>query len=213
MLQPMNLLNSDSRQELVLYHGSNRVRQVEDILFPGPRKDCDFGRGFYLTEQKQVAEEWVCFDDTPTINEYRVSIDPNAVLHLIGEAWLRVVLGCRTGRYSVVFKHPVIHGLIADDRMANVIPLFLSGTIGDKRLIECLDFCNLGNQYCILERIPGLTFVRSYALHGLELQRANERNVLRKRGMGSKLVEIQRRPVSGERFIEDYLAEGDYVEL
>jgi len=44
-------------ESIILYHGSDRVRQLKDISFPGLRSDCDFGRGFYLTPDKHIAEE------------------------------------------------------------------------------------------------------------------------------------------------------------
>jgi len=89
---------------------------------------------------------------------------------------------------------------------------FMQGTIGDKRLMECLDFCKLGNQYCLKKSASGLTYVKSYPLKGLELQKAYERYRNRKRGLHPGLREIYRKQIAGEKFIDDYLAEGAYVQ-
>ena len=35
------------------------VQVIEDIKFPESRPDYDFGRGFYLTPDKRIAEEWI----------------------------------------------------------------------------------------------------------------------------------------------------------
>ena len=203
----------DNIINVTLYHGSDREIRVKDIEFPGPRNDCDFGRGFYLTEVKNVAAEWIFEETNPIINEYNFSFSRNQVLYLKNENWLRVVVGFRENQYKVRFKSPVIHGLIADDRMSSVMPPFLIGTIGDKRLIKCLDYCKLGNQYCIREYIESLKFVRSYKLKGLELQQAADGFRNRRRGMQEQLIQIQRNSISGEKFIENYVKMGDYVEV
>ncbi|MCL2774172.1 MAG: DUF3990 domain-containing protein [Oscillospiraceae bacterium] len=203
----------DEMTDITLRHGSDRELQIKDIEFPGPRDDCDFGRGFYLTEVKQVAAEWIFDESTPVINEYKFSFPKNKILFLTNEDWLRIVIGFRERQYQVYFKSPVICGLIADDRMSNVMPQFMNGTIGDKRLIKCLDYCKLGNQYCLRESAEGLIFNRSYKLKGLELQQAAEGFRNRRKGMQEQLIQIQRNSIQGEKFIEDYIRMGDYVEI
>ena len=196
-----------------VFHASDRETRVEDIKFPGPRNDCDFGQGFYLTENKQVANEWVCNAYTPIINEYKFSFNKKDALYLENTEWLKVVLGFRKEAYKVNFKSNIIHGLIANDRMVDVIPLFISGIIGDKRLIECLDFCKFGNQYCLKNSAEGLEFIKSAPLKGLELQQARDRYYTRRSDMTNQLRIIQRNSIPGEKYIEDYLSEGDYNEV
>ena len=204
---------SDNNVNVTLYHGSDREKRIGDIEFPGPRNDCDFGSGFYLTENRQIAAEWIFNESTPVINEYTFSCPRDKILYLKDRSWLRVIIGFRTERYRVNFKSPVIHGLIANDRMASVIPPFLLGTLGDSRLIACLDYCKLGNQYCLKESAEYLTFVRSFPLKGLELQQAADRYRNRRRGMQEQLIKIQRSIMSDEKFIEDYMKEGGYDEI
>ena len=196
-----------------VFHASDREIKAEDIKFPGPRDDCDFGQGFYLTENKQVANEWVCNSHTPVINEYKFTFDKKNALYLKNSEWLKVVLGFRKGAYKVNFKSGIIHGLIANDRMVDVIPLFINGIIGDKRLIKCLDFCKFGNQYCLKNSAEGLEFVKSTTLRGLELEQARDRYYARRSGMTNQLRIIQRNSIPGEKFIEDYLTERDYNEI
>ena len=47
----------ESQNRIILYHGGEREMRICDIEFPGPRNDCDFGAGFYLTPDRNVAEE------------------------------------------------------------------------------------------------------------------------------------------------------------
>ena len=133
----------------ILYHGCDRAVLIEDIKLPGPRATCDFGSGFYLTESKRVAAEWVARNTTPVLNRYTFTANKNEILYLTGEAWLRVVVGFRTGKYKVFLKSPVICGIIANDRMDISLLFFLRGEIGDQRLFRCLDLCKLGNQYLL----------------------------------------------------------------
>ena len=46
-------------KKITLYHGGDKEMKVADIMFPGPRKTCDFGPAFYLSPDKSIAEEWV----------------------------------------------------------------------------------------------------------------------------------------------------------
>ena len=61
---------AESMIEIPVYHGSSKIMDIPDIQFPGPREDCDFGRGFYVTQHKITAEEWVLKEETPVINKY-----------------------------------------------------------------------------------------------------------------------------------------------
>ena len=198
---------------LKLYHGSDRVRQIEDILFPGPRLTCDFGDGFYLTESIRVAEEWVAREADPVLNIYEFSASKDEILFLTDEAWLRVVVGFRTGKYNVFLKSPVVRGIIANDRMDISLPFFLRGEIGDKRLFRCLDYCKLGNQYLLRKSVKYLCNHTYKPLKGTELQQAEKRREARRRGMEDQLQKIRRQPVTGEKFIDDYLADGDFYEV
>jgi len=202
-----------TKNTITLYHASDMVIKTEDILFPGPRENCDFGPGFYLTEDKRIAEEWVFRLDSPMINVYEYTLDTSPILHLEGEDWIRVILAYRKRLSNVHFSSNVIYGLIADDRLFPSLTLFLNGTIGDKRLEKCLTFVNLGKQYCFRNSVEGLVYKRSYMLKGLEKQKATERSRDRKRGMDSGLRDIIQNQPSGEKFIQHYEGMGDWNEV
>ena len=197
---------------LTLYHASEHIVDIPSIEFPGPRDNCDFGSGFYLAESKQTAEEWVIRKPTPVINVYRFEAPEKDLLYLGGTDWVKVIVGFRANRYKVKLKSPVICGPIANDRMNVALPLFLNGIIGDLRLLKCLDYCKLGDQYLIRRMTGSLSFERSYSLKGQELQRAWDRWQARRRDMNAELLKIQRNSIAGEKFIDDYLEEGDYLE-
>jgi len=160
--------SKSSNKTITLYHASDQIRKVEDIIFPGPRNNCEFGVGFYLAESKQTAEEWVIGRTNPTINVYNFDIPSTSVLYLTGRDWVRVVVGFRKKQYKINFKSHIICGIIANDRMDESLSTFLDGEIGDLRLLKCLDYCKLGNQYLLRKPISDLKYVKHYALKGLE---------------------------------------------
>ena len=84
---------ADELITLNLYHGSDEIRRVRDINFPGPRENCDFGKGFYLAVNKHTAEEWVIREDTPIVNSYVFMAKKKDILYLTGEDWIRVLVG------------------------------------------------------------------------------------------------------------------------
>ena len=198
---------------LTLYHGCDETRQTRDIKFPGPRENCDFGAGFYLAASKQTAEEWVLRESTPVINSYNFKAKAKSILHLSGEDWIRVVVGFRTRAFRVAFKSPIVCGTIADDRMDIALAAFIDETLGDKRLLEALNYCKLGNQYLLRDSSECLSFSESYELKGQELQRAESRWHSRRKGMDVFVKSLFKKPVDGEKYLSDYIAGGDYVEL
>ena len=198
---------------ITLYHGSDREIFTKDIILPGPRETCDFGKGFYLTDNKNIAEEWVCNESTAIINVYELDASATAITELTGTDWLRVIIGFRKGQYSVKFKSNVVYGLIADDRLFPSLDSFIDGTIGDKRLEKCLSLVKLGNQYCIKETYQCLTFVDSYKIESKHKKEIATRSKDRRTGMSNSIKNIIRHSIDGEKYIEDYLKDGDWHEV
>ena len=196
-----------------VYHGSNKIIKVEDIILPGPRKYYDFGPGFYLTESKKIAEEWVVDEDNPIINEYILSIPADKILYIKNRDWLQIVIGFRSKQFNASFKSPVIHGLIANDRLVDAIEIFRQGAIGDIRLFECLQMVELGNQYLLRENINYLTWKSSKKLKGIELERAGHRRMQKRKDMEKRVRAIYRKQIPDELYYDDYLEKGAYYEV
>jgi len=197
-------------KRIILYHGSNREVRVEDIKFPGPRPDCDFGRGFYATPHAAIAEEWVRKELTPVINMYEFLYKEEDTVTLLDTSWLKAVIGCREGLYKVTFIKNIIIGAIADDRMNEALPAFLTNSIfsiGDKRLFECLTLVKLGDQFVLKNNTNGLTFIKSYILKGKMLQDALQRHDDRRHDMKRALEGINRKQYPDEKFLDDYVKE------
>jgi len=199
--------------EIPVYHGSSKIVDISDILFPGPRADCDFGRGFYVTQHKTIAEEWVINEDTPIINKYVLKAPESDILRLTGRDWLRVVIGYRTNALKTSLKSPIVCGTIANDRLVPSFNAFMGDTIGDLRLLECLELAELGDQYSLRESAKYLRWEGSYSLRGMELDRAISRNRKRMQNVHNRVREIYRKHVDGEKYFYEYLDEGGYNEV
>jgi len=197
-------------KQTILYHGGDKEMQVSEINFNGTRDDCDFGAGFYLTPDRKVAEEWVRDRTTPVINTYRLTYCTSDVTVLEGSDWLKAVIGCREKSFAVKFTKNIVIGSIANDRMNDALPAFLTPAIfniGDKRLFECLTLVKLGDQYVLKNNCDGLEFLESKPLKGLAQQQARERHNARRHDMKNKLSQIRRKQYTDEKFVEDYIEE------
>lgn len=196
--------------KLLLYHGGVKTIRLEDIRLPGLREDCDFGQGFYLSQNKDTAEEWVRNKKPPIINVYEYISDPDDEVHLRGYDWLRVILAFRENLYTVTFTKNVIIGAIADDAMQIVLPVFMRGGLtglSDTILIKCLNYCRLGDQYVFTKHLKTLTFLESYQMDPTQIQAARSRYKEKKRGMKEDLIKIRGLHSTSDKYIEDYMEE------
>jgi len=195
----------------LLFHGGDKALTVENIQFPGPRANCDFGHGFYLTENKEVAEEWIRKRKLPVVSVYEYDHNEEEQVLLKGKDWVVVVLAFRERLFDVTFSKNVIIGAIANDDMTISIPAFMLGGIagiGDVRLIKSLEYCKLGNQYVFKNNADGLRFIDSYELKSTDLERAVQRHKARRVTMNKDLLQLRGKIFEGEKFIEDYREEG-----
>ena len=67
--------------KMKLYHGSNK--EIVTPLYGKGRNDCDYGSGFYLCPEKDVASLWASQnEDGGYINSYKLNIDKLKILNL-----------------------------------------------------------------------------------------------------------------------------------
>ena len=196
-------------QTKVLFHGEKEL-QVEDIIFPGLRNDCDFGLGFYCAENKDTADEWVSKKSfkNKIISVYEYTQDKNNEIFLNDSNWVKVILGFREGMYTIKFTKNVIIGEIANDDMQITIPAFVMGgelAICDKRLFQSLQYVKLGLQYVFKNSASGLKFLDSYEISEITSKEIKARCKLKLKTMGKDLRTLRNRVFEGGKFYEDYL--------
>lgn len=143
---------------VLLYHGSKSG--IDGSIAPLSRKQCDFGKGFYMGTDPAQALTLIC--DYEKSKFYIISIGTDELAHLEVPAdieWAMIVAYHR-GRMEKIKGAPfynkyrdltadkdLIIGSIANDRMFYVIDNFFIGSITDAALVNSLSALQLGKQY------------------------------------------------------------------
>ena len=198
---------------VMLYHASHTVKLIEDIHFPGHKDSFDFGQGFYLTENKIVADMWSVSNNRPIVNVYEYMINAQTIFDVSNdfERWLKVIVGFRSRAYKVNIKSDIVYGQIANDRMDRVIESFLGGVISSDQLRKALLLVNLGNQYALKKSCAGLSYIDSYSLKGFEARQLTERNNSNRVDLDAKIRLVYRERNTGY-FVDDIKNRGDFYE-
>ncbi len=142
----------------ILFHGSKSG--IVNEISPISRKQCDFGKGFYMGDEIIQPLTLICNYDDPKLyiialdlNNLKVLEIPNTIEWALTVAYHRGKLDTTTSnklydKYKNMFNdYDVIIGSIADDRMFYVLDNFFENSITDKALVECLATIKLGKQY------------------------------------------------------------------
>ena len=156
-----------------IYHGS--IQRLELPFYLGGKVHNDYGRGFYCTENREIAAEWaVNIENDGWINEYEIDCDELDILDLNAPDlcilhWLAVLLENRTfdlsyalareareyilKNFSVDYsKADIIIGYRADDSYFSFAQDFLSGTISFRQLRHAMFLGQLGRQFVLKSR-------------------------------------------------------------
>lgn len=137
---------------MILYHGSNMQIDFPDLSKSRPYKD--FGRGFYLTDDRnqarRMAEQRTLIEQygTPTIT--RFSFDEHLlnnsglktkIWNRYCEEWaLFVVMNRDVHRQQPSHDYDLVYGPIADDGVTYLLRRYTSGAITIKELLQELQY-------------------------------------------------------------------------
>ena len=155
--------------KIILYHGSPNKVVVPQFGF-GEGKH-DYGKGFYLTENIELAKEWaVCRPDETNgwVHKYELETDDLKILYFQEHdilSWLAELMKHRDAsdsrRYKVLSKkfiaeygidtseYDVIKGWRANASYFYIAKEFVRDNIDIEILEELLSLGGLGIQYCI----------------------------------------------------------------
>lgn len=148
---------------VLLYHGSKAG--IEGKIEPKSRKQCDFGKGFYMGTDPGQALTLIC--DYEKSKFYIVSVDINKLAQIEVPAdidWAMLVAYHRgrmeningTSFYNkyrdMTAGKDLIIGNIANDRMFFVIDNFFVGNVTDTALVNSLSALQLGKQYVAISQ-------------------------------------------------------------
>lgn len=130
---------------------------VIDLSKSSPFKD--FGRGFYLTDIRQQAEEMAekktsLFKGVPVIQAYEfdenwlVSSELNVLMfQTANRDWAEFIFKNRSRRERFHHDFDIVYGPIANDGVAYLLGRFEEGTLTIEELAKELKYRKLNNQY------------------------------------------------------------------
>lgn len=156
---------------MILYHGSEKI--VKNPVYGGGKLYNDYGRGFYCTEDQELAREWASQTKAGGyLNQYNLDIEGLYILHLNQDPqhilyWLAVLLEHRnirvknpvmkramqfiTETYRIdISKYDVIVGYRADDSYFSYARDFLSNEISLGQLEYAMKIGELGEQVVLI---------------------------------------------------------------
>lgn len=149
--------HSLNNQNYILFHGS-KSGIINEIL-PISRRQCDFGKGFYMGTELLQPLKLICNYDNPKLYIVELDITNLNILHVPTNIEWALIVAYNRGKLEIInkkklydkYKHmfdlyDVIIGNIADDRIFFALDNFFEGSITDKGLIECLNTLQLGKQ-------------------------------------------------------------------
>lgn len=151
----------------ILYHGS--VQIIEKPQFGKGARTNDYGRGFYCTENIELAKEWACAKNTNGFaNQYELDMTGMSVLNLTSSDyhilnWLAILADNRTywERSSIseqakkylqenflieIGDYDIIIGYRADDSYFSFAQDFVANTISLQQLGKAMHLGKLGEQ-------------------------------------------------------------------
>ena len=154
-----------------IYHGSSM--EIPKPLLSKGKPNNDYGRGFYCTEDVEMAREWACKGKEPPgfANAYELFADDLSVLNLSAPEytilnWIAVLLANRTFAldsdialevrdYLIanfmppVLESDVVIGYRADDSYFSYADSFVNNALSVRRLDEALHLGRLGMQVAL----------------------------------------------------------------
>lgn len=143
---------------MILFHGTNVDFETIDIEKSNPYKD--FGRGFYLTNLRQQAEELAkkkarIFGGTPVVQSYQFDetlLDNSTLKVLIFEEpvreWAEFIYENRSrNAHTSRHEYDIVVGPIADDGVAYLLNRYEEGSFSLEDLAKELRYKKLNNQY------------------------------------------------------------------
>ena len=160
-------------KKIILYHGT--PDEVVNPVYGGGQDKHDYGRGFYLTEDIELAKEWAVCRPNETngwVHKYELDCEGLKILDFQEKdvlSWLAELMKHRDAsdskRYRVLSKkfiekygidtegYDVIKGWRANASYFYIAKEFVRDNIDMDILTELLSLGGLGIQYCIKSRL------------------------------------------------------------
>ena len=213
---------------MLLYHGSKSG--IKGEIRPISRDACDFGKGFYMGDKPDQPKGLIAAYSNNKFYEIEYNADNLKIKKFENDYtsqidWALYIAFNRAPEQMLQYKklceryqsynedYDVIVGVIADDKMTQVMNLFFAGMMCDKAFIEALQFVKLGNQYvlktdraCEKERFR---ILNEYTLSADDVKMMQAQNTNRKNQLNNVIHQIQTkyRRAQNVKFFDEILEE------
>ena len=209
----------ETTKNKILFHGAKE--QIFEITHNGSRKNCDFGKGFYLGETYDQALSFV--NENRNSSVYSFELLPNSLKIVEFSCDLEWMLAICYFRGNLkeyknsplikkiinkVKKADIIIAPIADNNMFYIMSSFVKGEINCDVAIHSLSTSKLGKQY-VFKTEKSLEFLKPIEKYYL-CQREKEDcgNRLKQRGLEIETkLKLAKREYRNGLFIEEILNE------
>ena len=148
---------------VLLYHGSKSG--IEGTIEPKSRKQCDFGKGFYMGTDPGQTLTLICDYEKSKFYIVSVSTENLALIEVPADIDWAMLVAYHRGKMEKIDGTPfynkyrdmtqdkdLIIGNIANDRMFFVIDNFFVGNVTDMALVNSLSALQLGKQYVVISQ-------------------------------------------------------------
>ena len=148
---------------VLLYHGSKSG--IEGTIEPKSRKQCDFGKGFYMGTDPDQTLTLICDYEKSKFYIVSVSTENLALIEVPADIDWAMLVAYHRGKMEKIDGTPfynkyrdmtqdkdLIIGNIANDRMFFVIDNFFVGNVTDMALVNSLSALQLGKQYVVISQ-------------------------------------------------------------
>lgn len=163
-LKSMMFKENLNETEVLLFHGAKTIINGKiDLKYS--KSNNDFGKGFYCGETYEQSVSFISEFENSSVYLLKLKKeDLKYKTYTLNRDWLMLVAYFRgvlkdiTNLRFIEKELTEIENLdyiiapIADNRMFEIISLFIEGIITDEQCIHCLVASNLGNQYVILSK-------------------------------------------------------------
>lgn len=213
----------------IIYHGSISI--IEKPVYGLGKPYNDYGRGFYCTENIELAKEWACVDDQTNgyCNKYELDLDGLNVLDLTSKSysilnWMAILVKFRTfdlvspisrrakefllkNYYVDVERYDVIIGYRADDSYFRFARDFLNNTISVQKLSEAMKLGKLGLQTVLISE-KAFNYLHYLGSESVDHRTYHTKRVARDKQAREGYFSVQGSYVENEEFINDIMRKG-----
>lgn len=205
--------------KLIVYHGSDEI--IDNPTHNGGRHFSDFGLGFYVTTNIEMAKSWASRRNNKPVyvNKYMLNTEGLTSLTFdLDLQWLLFIAFNRgliineeikiilENKYKNINDYDVVIGPTADDRMFDTLSLFFSNSITLEHCLRALNSMDLDIQYNIKSNkgVNAISFTNFIELDELEKKYYANEVKEKKKLMNNKMVFIRQKYGKMGKYFDEF---------